>query len=322
MRLASFAAKESERIGIVLGELAFDLVDAAGRLSQKFPYSNMMDVIAGGTDALAALGKMKKAIEAAPEHFDGISLSQIVLRPPVRSPSKIVCLALNNSANADRIMKGPKHPATFIKPASALIGHGDAIKCRPNYGRVHPEPELALVIGRTAYEVPAERAYEYVFGYTIHNDITSPTMRDEDTFHYRAIHPKKGSETDVEYVDSWVSYPGRYKGSDTFACMGPWLVTKDDIPDPHALDVSCSHNGKLVTKDNTANLFHKTPEVIAFLTRCMTLHPGDIISLGTALKAGAAGGAVQNIDLNRLGGEVSVEIEGIGTLVNGVAHLP
>ncbi|TLY72670.1 MAG: hypothetical protein E6K49_15220, partial [Gammaproteobacteria bacterium] len=83
-----------------------------------------------------------------------------------------------------------------------------------------------------------ESAYDYVFGYTIHNDITSPTMRGEDTFHYRAIHPKAGDPKQIEHVDTWVSYPGRYKCSDTFACMGPWLVTKDEIPDPHDLRVS------------------------------------------------------------------------------------
>ena len=75
--------------------------------------------------------------------------------------------------------------------------------------------------------------------YTIHNDINfaSPCAT-EDTFHYRAIHPKNGNHKEVEYHESWVSYPGRYKGSDTFACLGPWIVTKDEIPDPHALDVS------------------------------------------------------------------------------------
>jgi 2-keto-4-pentenoate hydratase/2-oxohepta-3-ene-1,7-dioic acid hydratase in catechol pathway len=95
---------------------------------------------------------------------------------PVRRPSKICCLALNNSANSDRILQGPKHPAMFIKAASSLLGHGGAIECKPHYGRVHPEPELAVVIGKTAKNIDARDAYDYVFGYTIHNDITSPTM--------------------------------------------------------------------------------------------------------------------------------------------------
>jgi 2-keto-4-pentenoate hydratase/2-oxohepta-3-ene-1,7-dioic acid hydratase in catechol pathway len=146
-------------------------------------------------------------------------------------------------------------------------------------------------------------------------------MREEDTFHYRAIHPKGGNSAEVEYVDTWVSYSGRYKGADTFACMGPWLVTKDEIADPHNLAVSCHHQGRLITEDNTANLFFKTAEVIAFLSGYMTLYPGDIVSMGTALKKSAKGGAIQNVDLSKLGGPVSVTIEGLGTLSNGVRHV-
>ncbi|HEX9397181.1 MAG TPA: fumarylacetoacetate hydrolase family protein [Burkholderiales bacterium] len=239
--------------------------------------------------------------------------------PPVRRPTKIVCLALNNSANADRIIKGPKHPASFIKGANALAGHGEPIVIRADYGRVHPEPELAVVIGRRAKDVAAAQAYDYVFGYTIHNDITSPTMRGEDTFHYRAIHPKLGDPRAVEYVETWVSYSGRYKGADSFSPMGPWLVTRDEIPDPHALTVSCLHKGELVTEDSTANLFYKVPEVLAFLSRYMTLEAGDIVSMGTALKRSAPGSrAVQNVELDKLGGPVSVRISGIGELTNPV----
>jgi 2-keto-4-pentenoate hydratase/2-oxohepta-3-ene-1,7-dioic acid hydratase in catechol pathway len=245
----------------------------------------------------------------------------VTWRPPVARPSKICCVAFNNSANSDRIMRGPKHPALFLKPASALVGHMGVIECRPEYGRVHPEPELAVVIGRTARNIRAEEAYDYVFGYTIHNDITSPTMREEDTFHYRAIHPKNGGHKEIEYVDSWVSYPGRYKGADTFACLGPWIVTKDEIADPHTLTVTCRHNGDLVTEDNTENFFFKLPELLRFISRYMTLEPGDIVSMGTALKPSARGGAVQNIDLNLMGGRISVTIDKIGELTNTVTHL-
>lgn len=275
----------------------------------------MIELIEAGPSVLALLVDAQASVKA---WSDGVSIHEVQLQPPVRRPSKICCLALNNSANADRIMKGPAHPAMFVKPASALIGHGEDIVCRPHYGRTHPEPELAVVIGRGGKDIRAEDAYEHVFGYTVHNDITGATMRGEDTFHYRAIHPKSEGSPDIEYVDTWVSYPGRYKGTDTFACLGPWLVTRDEIPDPHTLAISCSHKGTTVTQDNTANLTFKTPEVIAFVSSYMTLWPGDVISLGTALKKSASGGAVQNVDLLRLGGPVSVSIERIGTLTNGV----
>jgi 2-keto-4-pentenoate hydratase/2-oxohepta-3-ene-1,7-dioic acid hydratase in catechol pathway len=276
----------------------------------------LLDLIEAGAPASDWL--QRAARSAATGNSERFSLAEVVWRAPVRRPSKICCIALNNSANAERIIRGPSHPAMFVKPASTLIGHLEAIECRPVYGRTHPEPELAVVIGRTAKNVSVESAYDFVFGYTIHNDITSATMRSEDTFHYRAIYPKTGDPKQVEHVDTWVSYPGRYKCSDTFACMGPWLVTKDEIPDPHNLEVTCSHQGELVTKDNTSNLFYKTPEVLAFLTGYMTLLPGDVVSLGTALQKSATGGAIQNVDLNRLGGPVSVAIERIGTLTNRV----
>jgi 2-keto-4-pentenoate hydratase/2-oxohepta-3-ene-1,7-dioic acid hydratase in catechol pathway len=298
VKLASFRAGGKDRIGI-----SFDgaiLVEISGP-------GSILELIETGSEVVASANKYP--------------LNDVVWYPPVRRPSKICCLALNNSANSDRILQGPKHPAMFIKPASSLIGHGGAIECKPHYGRVHPEPELAVVIGKTAKNIAARDAYEYVFGYTIHNDITSPSMRAEDTFHYRAIHPKAGDPKAIEYVDTWVSYPGRYKCCDTFACMGPWLVTKDEIADPHNLAVSCSHKGQPVTEDNTENLFYKIPEVLAFLSSHLTLLPGDIVSMGTALKKSAQGGAVQNIDLNKLGGPVSVTIEKIGTLTNDVVHV-
>jgi 2-keto-4-pentenoate hydratase/2-oxohepta-3-ene-1,7-dioic acid hydratase in catechol pathway len=278
----------------------------------------MLELIEAGEPGYERARKIADVEAAATHRCERFSHDEVFWHAPVRRPSKICCVALNNSANAERIMQGPKHPAMFIKPASALVGHGGAIECRPEYGRTHPEPELAVVIGRTAKNIPAETAYDYVFGYTIHNDITSSTMRGEDTFHYRAIHPKAGDAKDIEYVDTWVTYPGRYKCSDTFACMGPWLVTKDEIADPHDLRVTCSHQGELVTDDNTRNLFYKTPQLLAFLSHYLTLLPGDIVSLGTALKKSPRGRAVQSIDLNRLGGPVSVSIERIGTLTNSV----
>ena len=324
MRLASFRAADRDRIGVVLegGDL-IDLADAlrATGMSEGTVPRTMLELIESESITLAVIRDAVARVVGSSAAVAQFSPNDVVWHPPIRRPSKICCLALNNSANSDRILRGPKHPAMFTKPASALVGHGGAIECKPQYGRTHPEPELAVVIGKTAKSIRAADAYDYVFGYTIHNDITSPTMRGEDTFQYRAIHPKGDDPGQIEYVDTWVSYPGRYKCADTFACMGPWLVTKDEIPDPHALGVSCLHKDRLVTQDTTANLTHKVPEVLAFLSDYLTLWPGDIVSMGTALAKSAGGGAVQNIDLNRLGGPVSVVIERIGTLSNPVVQV-
>ena len=322
MKLASFRAADKDRIGVLLDGGEILDVSAALRVS-GVPESDVPRTLLELIESeRVTLFEVQAAIDRAiarPGTIERFSPAHVIWQPPVRRPSKICCLALNNSANRERILRGPSHPAMFTKPASALVGHGAAIECKPQYGRTHPEPELAVVIGRTAKSIRAENAYDYVFGYTIHNDITSPTMRGEDTFQYRAIHPRGTDSSQIEYVDTWVSYPGRYKCTDTFACMGPWLVTRDEIPNPHALAVRCYHQGRLVTQDTTANLTHKVPEVLAFLSEYLTLWPGDIVSMGTALAQSAGGGAVQNIDLNRLGGPVSVVIEGIGTLTNTVA---
>jgi 2-keto-4-pentenoate hydratase/2-oxohepta-3-ene-1,7-dioic acid hydratase in catechol pathway len=324
MRLASFNAAGSDRMGFELtdGRLV-DLTAAMLRqgMGTHLAPRTVLELIEAGNAMWARARNTAEQVARDPRAYESYAPAMVNWHAPVRRPSKICCLALNNSANRDRILQGPDHPAMFIKPSSALVGHGASIECKPQYGRTHPEPELAVVIGRIAKNVRPEDAYQYVFGYTIHNDITSPTMRSEDTFHYRAIHPHGSDRAQVEYVDTWVSYPGRYKCSDTFACMGPCVVTQDEIPDPHDLAVSCLHQGRLVTQDSTANLTHKLPQVLAFLSSYLTLLPGDILSLGTALKASGEGGAVQNVDLNKLGGPVSVVIERIGTLTNPVAYV-
>jgi 2-keto-4-pentenoate hydratase/2-oxohepta-3-ene-1,7-dioic acid hydratase in catechol pathway len=331
MRLASFHAGGRDRVGVRLDDgsplesdgIVIDL--AEGALAAGAPpaeaarLAEMLSLIESADALQPLIARTIAHVGARSDRVARYRTQDIRWHAPVRRPTKIICLALNNSANADRIMSGPKHPASFVKAANALVGHGEAIRIKPAYGRCHPEPELALVVGRSAREIRAESAYDHVFGYTIHNDITSPTMRGEDTFHYRAIHPAKDDAARIEYVDTWVSYPGRYKNSDTFSPLGPWLVTRDEIADPHALEVSCHHKGELVTADNTVNLFYKVPEVLAFLSQFMTLMPGDVVSMGTALKRSTPGSrAVQNVELDKLGGPVSVSIAGLGTLSNPV----
>jgi len=319
MRLASFVADGKRRFGLSPDQKRiYDLTPLLrSHCAEGCEPRSMLDFIESGSDVWAAARALQEQLEGNPDAAPQFRVESVQFLAPVTKPSKICCVALNNSANSERILSGPKHPAVFLKAANSLIGHRDQIRCRPFYGHVHPEPELAVVIGRQAKDVALEDAYDYVFGYTVHNDITSPTMRAEDTFHYRAIRPKNGNMRETEYVDTWVSYPGRYKGSDTFACMGPWLVTRDEVPDPHNLAIECWHDDELVTADNTANLFYKIPKVLSFLSRYMTLLPGDIISMGTALKASTGNGrAVQNINLGQSNTRVSVSIEGIGTLEN------
>jgi 2-keto-4-pentenoate hydratase/2-oxohepta-3-ene-1,7-dioic acid hydratase in catechol pathway len=305
MKLGTIIREGRERAVVVDGDTAIDIAEATGTTC------SVADLIERPSPGL-----IDRALASGAGR---LPLGSVTLAPPIPRPGKVLCLALNNSANKDRIISGPSHPALFAKPWSSLVGSGAAIDLRPSYGRVHPEPELAMVMAKRGRDVAAKDAYDHVFGYTIMNDLTSPTMRTEDTFHYRAIHPSADGTDRIEYVDTWVTYPGRYKGCDTFGPIGPWIVTRDEIPDPHDLTVRCIHQGRVVTEDNTANLFYKVPEIIEFVSHYMTLMPGDVISMGTALKSAAAGGkAVQNVDLNKLGGPIAVTISGIGTLENPV----
>lgn len=268
-------------------------------------------------DWAAARAEVERAVTDGAAQ--AVPVSGLSWLPPVPRPGKVICVALNNSANVDRIMSGPAHPATFNKPATSLLGHNQPIRLKKEWGRVHPEPELAVVIGAGGADIDRDDAMHHVFGYTIMNDLTSPTMRTQDTFHYRAIHPRKDGTEGIEYVDTWVTYPGRYKGSDGFGPIGPWIATADEIGDPHALTVTCAHQGRVITEDSTGNLTHKVADVISFMSGYQTLEPGDIIAMGTALTpSSSGGGAVQNVNLTELGGPIAVTISGIGTLSNPV----
>ena len=305
MKLGTVRLEGAERVAVAVDD------ERAVLLEQGLT----MSALIGGW--AAARPAVERSVTAGSSATFGVS--DLEWLPPVPHPGKVICVALNNSANVDRIMSGPAHPATFNKPATALLGHGQPIRLKKAFGRVHPEPELAVVIGAGGADIPLAAAMDHVFGYTIINDLTSPTMRTQDTFHYRAIHPRQDGTEGIEYVDTWVSYSGRYKGSDGFGPMGPWIATADEIPDPHALTVTCVHQGRVITEDSTRNLLHKVADVVSFISEYQTLEPGDVIAMGTALKASSSGGgAVQNVNLTTLGGRIEVTISGIGTLSNPV----
>ena len=205
-----------------------------------------------------------------------------------------------------------------MKPASSLVGHHGEIIVHDYYGSVHPEPELAVVIGKQCRGVAAADAYDVIYGYSIFNDMTGNAMRAEDRVHYYALYPKPDDPTQVHRVEQHLSYAARYKGADTFAPMGPWLVTKDEIPDPHALEIRCWHKDELIAEDSTAYYKYPVPQAIEFITRFHSLWPGDIIAMGTAFRPGAARRSLHTADVTKYGGPVRIEITGLGTLENPV----
>ena len=215
--------------------------------------------------------------------FSGVRhlLSSIKLLAPVL-PSKVVAIGKNYAAHASE-MGGevPEQPLIFLKPSTAVTGSGDNIAYPPSSERVDYEGELAVVIGRLCRDVPEERAGEVVFGYTCANDVTA---RDQQ-------------KTDGQW--------SRAKGYDSFCPIGPWIETDLDIAD---LRLMTTLNGEVKQDGRTSSIVHKVPKLIAYVTACMTLLPGDVILTGTP----------DGIGPMSIGDEVAVEIEGIGRLVNRV----
>jgi 2-keto-4-pentenoate hydratase/2-oxohepta-3-ene-1,7-dioic acid hydratase in catechol pathway len=322
MKLASFSVRGRDCIGIetspgTLVEIR-ELLRAAG---SKVPApADMLTLV---RDDVPILDELRRALPKAGGALR-ISADEVSWHPPVRTPSKIVCLALNNRALDKIKIRAPTdHPAFFLKPYTALTGHHTPIRLRVAYGLTHPEPELAVVIARTLKDVKPDVAMDGVFGYSILNDITSVGMREEDSFSVRYFKPGETPGT-VTVGEGHTTYPGRYKASDTFAPMGPYIVTRDEIPDPAALKIQCRLGERLVASDHSKNYVWGVAQAISHISRTMTLLAGDVVSMGTAV-----GGdeddphapdvpGVTRANLVGFDGEVTVQIENIGVLTNSI----
>jgi len=209
------------------------------------------------------------------------ALDEVQLLAPVE-PSKIVCIGRNYVEHArEHNAEVPTVPLMFLKPPSAVIGPNESILLPPQSQRVEHEAELAVVIGKRGRGIPADEALSYVFGYTIANDVTARDLQRRD--------------------GQWT----RGKGFDTFCPIGPWIET--DL-DPSDALITCRVNGEVRQSGSTRDMVFSVAQLIAFISSVMTLEPGDVILTGTPAGVGP---------LNP-GDVVSVEIEGIGTLVNPV----
>ncbi len=328
MRLASFRAEGRERIGFGLEDgSVVDLVDALDAsegegAEETPPAADMISLIKSGPAFMDRVGRAYE--QAMSGRLRRFGPDEIIWRPPVRTPSKVVCIALNNRAlDAVKVRAPTDHPAFFLKPSTALTGHNCPVRLRTAFGLTHPEPELAVVIGRKITNVSPEQAMGAVFGYTIMNDITSVGMREEDSFSVRIFKPDPqtgGVVPDLGHT----SYPGRYKASDTFAPLGPFIVTHDEVADPGGLRIRCWLGERLVASDNTRNYVWDVANAISHVTRTMTLLPGDVVSMGTAV-----GGdeddpdtpeipGVTRANLVGFDGPVKVMIDQLGTLSNPI----
>ena len=322
MKFATVIYDGEDRVVVRLDDAR--LVDVNGLLSvspfqfKGLAVTTMLDLIQGGPQLVKKISVALNMLAEERYHEHIIGMEQVTWRPPVPSPGKICGVAMNNSASNERKISAPEHPAFFLKPASCLAGHQQPIRIRPYYGSVHPEPELAVIIGEKTRDIPAADALDAVFGYSIFNDITGNGMRAEDMFEYWAVYATKDNPDETERVRQHLSYAGRYKGCDTFGCSGPWLVTQDEIENPDDLNVYCKAGAELIAEDNTKYYNYKVAEIISFISQFHTLYPGDIISCGTAFKPSAGRKSIHHANFQTVEGPVEVSIDGLGTLVNPI----
>jgi 2-keto-4-pentenoate hydratase/2-oxohepta-3-ene-1,7-dioic acid hydratase in catechol pathway len=223
--------------------------------------------------------------------YERFPLSAVKIHEP-HTPSKILAIGLNYADHAKETGKEPPSaPLIFAKLPSAVIGTGEAITWRDSVTKeADYEAELGVVIGKKAKDVSEENAMDHVFGYTIANDVSARDVQ-------------------LTYDSQWT----RGKGLDTFCPLGPCIVTKDELPDPHALKISTHLNDELMQDGSTGDMIFKVPYLIAYLSRHFTLEPGDIILTGTPAGVGRAKTPPRYL---QDGDTVKVTIEGIGELIN------
>jgi 2-keto-4-pentenoate hydratase/2-oxohepta-3-ene-1,7-dioic acid hydratase in catechol pathway len=307
MRLLTFAKKGESRLGLVgPGDLVVDLAEVNRRYLRggSAPYlSGMQTFIEAGAKGVSLARKAAAYVaKKSPEDLRKLAragalapLSQVKYLSPIPWPRKnLVMLGINyrehveEGARARAIeLKYPASPVYFTKPATSVIGHLGKVVHHKATEQLDYEVELAVVLGKKGRNIPKEKAYDYVFGYTVCLDMTA-----------RDLQRRHGQ---------WF----KGKSLDTFCPVGPWIVHKSAIPDPHQLRLICRVNGQVMQDSNTRDMIFDIPTQISELSQGMTLEPGEIISTGTPSGVGFA--RVPPFFL-KPGDKVEGEVEGIGIL--------
>ncbi len=273
MKLIRYGDPGKEKPGVIIGEKYFDVSDHFRDYDESF-FEN---------DGLVSLQKIIAGEKLKPVP------SSVRFGPPVARPSKLICIGLNYSDHAaESNMPLPGEPVIFLKATTAIVGGNDHLVIPRNSRKTDWEVELAVVIGKKASYVQEENAMEYVAGYLLHNDYSE-------------------REFQLERGGQWV----KGKSCDSFAPLGPWLATKDEIPDIHNCRLWLKVNGKMMQEGHTKNLVFKIPHLVSYTSRFMTLLPGDIISTGTP--AGVGMGQKPTPIYLKPGDVVELGMDGLGS---------
>ncbi len=284
MKLVTFTYNNQMRVGAVINDA---VVDSHG--SVDIPQS-MIEFLGAGATALLAIQALIDTGNAR------IALAEVKLNAPVPRPGKYLGIALNYADHiAETGRDQPEYPSFFTKQSSCVIGYGDAIHRPKVSDKLDYEGELAFVIGKRCRHVPVDKAHQVIAGFTIANDVSvrdwqirSPTMTIGKSF-------------------------------DTCGPLGPWIVTPDELPDPHNLAIKTWIDDELRQDGNTRQMIFNCYEMVAYLSLAMTLEPGDVITTGTPSGVGVK---MQPRGYLKPGQTARIEIEGIGTLSNPVIEEP
>ncbi len=276
MRLATFTTGSAPELGVVEGDSVISLTRAAPRLA-----TDMIDLISRWNDVKVDVERL--AAKGTPQPLAGVRLLA-----PIPRPGKIMAIGLNYADHvAETGREPPKQQIWFAKLQSSVNGPYDPIQLPKSSDMVDWEAELVFVVGKRGKHIAKSDAASHIFGYCCGNDIS---VRD-----WQNMTPQ------------WILG----KSFDTHAPFGPWIVTSDEVPDPHALGIRCLVNGVKRQDSNTKNLVFNIFDQIAHLSRAMTLEPGDVVFTGTP---GGVGMAMNPPVYLKDGDKVRVEIDGIGAL--------
>lgn len=273
--------------------VSFSTADGTVRPGALLEKENLVvDLAAGGyADALSVISAGLEAVDK-PAADPSYKLSEVRLRAPLANPPRLFAIGLNYREHAiESKMAFPEFPVVFFKLQTAIIGPGENIVLPKNSSEPDYEAELAFVVGKGGYRIPASAWREHVYGYTIINDV---------------------SARDIQRSTSQWSLA---KSFPTFSPMGPAIVTADEIADPHNLKIGLSIDGAVLQNSTTSELIFKIPELIEYLSSITPLLPGDIVSTGTPSGVGMGRNPKRWL---KAGDNVTVTIEGLGSLTNPV----
>jgi 2,4-diketo-3-deoxy-L-fuconate hydrolase len=274
MKLIRFGEANREKTGVIIGDEYFDTSSFGEDYNEQFFENDGLD-------------RLEKFIATEKEKLPKVS-KNVRLGSPIARPSKVICIGLNYADHARETNANiPSEPIIFFKSTTAIIGPNDQVIIPKNSMKSDWEVELAVVIGKRTSYVEEQEAMNYVAGYCLHNDLSE-------------------REFQLERNGQWV----KGKSCDTFAPIGPFLATKDEIADPDHLNLWLKLNGKTMQSSSTSNFIFKIPFLISYLSQFMTLLPGDLISTGTP--AGVGLGMNPQVYLKE-GDVMELGIEGLGS---------